>query len=343
MKKTAVAILNWNGKDLLQKFLPSVLKYTSQQIADVWVIDNNSEDGSVEFLRKEFPQVKIVELDKNYGYAGGYNRGLKEIEAEYFTLINSDIEVTEGWLEPLLKTIEEDEKVAVVQPKILSYNNRDYFEHAGASGGYADKNYYLFCRGRIGDVVEKDEGQYNDERDIFWASGAAFIIRSKLFFEVGGFDEYFFAHMEEVDMNWRLKARGYRIKVNPASVVYHVGGASLDASKPFKTFLNFRNSIVMIYKNKKNVFPFLILRLILDTVLAFSFLFKLKVGHFLAVVKAHCQSYVCMYKHRSARKENMAKTVVWEFEEVYPDNILWDFIVKGKKYFKDLNWKKNEK
>ena len=341
MKKTAVVILNWNGKELLEKFLPSVVKNTPQEFADVWVIDNNSSDDSINFLEKEYPQIKLVKLDKNYGFAGGYNRGLKQINDgyEYFALINSDLEVTEGWLESLVEVLERDEKIAAVQPKIKSYRNKEYFDHAGAAGGFLDKDYYPFCRGRIGDVVEKDEGQYDSELEIFWASGAAFLIRSNLFFEVGGFDEYFFAHMEEIDLAWRLKARGYKIWFTPASVVYHVGGASLDASKPFKTFLNFRNSIVMIYKNKKSVFPFLVWRLLVDTAIAFTFLPKLKFGHFLAVVKAHCQSYVCMYKHRKARKENMAKTVVWDFDEIYPKSILWQHKVKGKKYFKELNWK----
>ncbi len=340
MKKVGVVILNWNGKELLEKFLPSVLKNTSEELADVYVVDNASTDNSVEMLKEKFPQVKIVRLDKNYGYAGGYNKGLESVDARYVALINSDIEVTEGWLEPLVETLEKHDKAVAVQPKILWYKEKNKFEHAGASGGFLDKHYYVFCRGRIGDSLEEDKGQYNDEREIFWASGAAFLIDKKVFEEVGGFDEYFFAHMEEIDLAWRLKARGYRLFVNPASVVYHVGGASLDASSPYKTFLNFRNSIVMIYKNKKTVFPFLILRLLIDTGLAFTFLFKFKLGHFLAVVKAHCQSYVCMYKHRRNRKENMKKTVVWEFEEIYPRSILWQYAVKGIKKFGDLNWKK---
>ena len=340
MKKVAVAILNWNGRELLQKFLPSIVENTPNSLANIYVIDNASEDDSVKFVKDTFPQIKIIELDKNYGYAGGYNKAMKFIEEEYVALINSDIEVTAGWLEPLVNTLEKQENAVAVQPKILWYKDKKKFEYAGGSGGFLDKHYYVFCRGRIGDVLEEDKGQYDDEREIFWASGAAFLIKRKVFVDAGGFDEYFFAHMEEIDLAWRLKARGYHIFVNPSSVVYHVGGASLDASSPYKTFLNFRNSIVMIYKNKKSVFPFLILRLLIDTGLAFMFLFKLKFAHFGAVVKAHCQSYVCMYKHRHNRKENMKKTIVWDFEEIYPRSILWQYAVKGIKKFSDLDWKK---
>ena len=340
MKKVAVAILNWNGKKLLEKFLPSVIENTPEEIADVYVIDNNSSDGSISFLKEKFPELKIIELDKNYGYAGGYNKGLKKIDAKYVALINSDIEVTKGWLEPLVETLEKHSNAVAVQPKILWLKDKNKFEYAGASGGFLDKHYYSFCRGRIGNVLEQDNGQYDNEMEVFWASGAAFLVDKKIFEQVGGFDEYFFAHMEEIDLAWRLKARGYKIFVNPASVVYHLGGASLDASSPYKTFLNFRNSIVMIYKNKKRVFPFLIIRLLIDTGLAFLFLFKFRFKHFIAVVKAHCQSYVCMYKHRENRKENLAMTKVWSFDEIYPRSILWQYVVKGIKKFSELDWKK---
>ncbi len=339
MKEIAVVILNWNGEKLLKQFLPAIIKNTPPDLADIYIIDNASTDNSVEYVKENFPTIKTIMLDKNYGFAGGYNLGLKQIQAKYYAIINSDIEVTENWLSPLYNMLEHNTNIAMVQPKIKAYNNKEYFEYAGAAGGFLDKNYYPFCRGRIGDYTEKDEGQYDTAIEIFWASGATSLIRSNVFWEIGGFDEHFFAHMEEIDLCWRIKSRGYKIYNEPSSVVYHIGGASLDKSSPKKTFLNFRNNILLIYKNKKNFFPFIIKRLILDTALAFLFLFKLKIRHFFAVTRAHCQSYIYMIKLRHARKENMQKTKIWTFNEIYPGNILWEAGIKKKEKFKDLNWK----
>jgi len=240
LKKTAIVILNWNGKTFLEKFLGTLIKNTNPEIADIVVADNNSSDDSMVFIRNNFPSIRTIILDKNYGFAGGYNRGLKDIEAEYFLLLNSDIEVPENWLDPLIETMENDSSIGVCGPKLLAYNNKTSFEYSGASGGFIDTFAYPFCRGRIFEKCETDSGQYNDIFDCFWISGAALMIRSELFFNAGGFDDKFFAHQEEIDLCWRVQNLGYRVVIQPKSFVYHVGGGTLPKSNPFKTYLNFR-------------------------------------------------------------------------------------------------------
>ena len=247
MIHTAVVILNWNGRKHLEQFLPSVIQHTPQQV-DIVVADNGSTDDSVEFLRREYPNVKLVLLDKNYGFADGYNRALKQVDAECFVLLNSDIEVTEGWLEPLVATLQNNSQVAAVAPKLLSYVERQSFEYAGAAGGFIDYLGYPFCRGRILSTIEQDEGQYNTPCEVFWASGAAFCCKADVFRALGGFDADVFAHMEEIDLCWRMQLQGYKVMVEPRSVVYHLGGGTLPNESPRKLYLNYRNNLAMLFK-----------------------------------------------------------------------------------------------
>ena len=249
MVKVAVIILNWNGEKLLQKFLPSVVEYTPSALGKVVVVDNASEDCSVEVVKQGFPSVELVCYDRNYGFAGGYNRAVKEREEEIVVLLNSDVEVTEGWLDPLVEMLEKEREVMAVQPKIKSWREKDKFEYAGACGGYIDRLGFPFCRGRILNVTEVDRGQYDEPAEVFWCSGAALCIRRADYLRVGGLDEHFFAHMEEIDLCWRLRNQGGVLKVVPASVVYHLGGGSLPMNQPRKLFFNYRKNKLMLYKN----------------------------------------------------------------------------------------------
>ena len=247
MTRTAVVILNWNGRQHLERFLPSVVRHTPAW-ADIIVADNGSTDSSVEFVTSNYPTVKIIRLVQNFGFAGGYNKALQEVNSEYFVLLNSDVEVTEGWLEPLIATLSDNPNVGAIAPKIRSLCEPEKFEYAGAAGGYIDILGYPFCRGRILSTVECDKGQYNDRRDIFWASGAAFCCRAELFKRLGGFDTDFFAHMEEIDLCWRMQLAGYKIQVEPRSIVYHLGGGTLPNNSPNKLYLNYRNNLMMLFK-----------------------------------------------------------------------------------------------
>mgnify|MGYP001386736940 CR=1 FL=1 len=290
-EKLAVAILNWNGKNWLEKFLPSVIRYSEN--AEIYVIDNLSTDNSVEFLKSQFPSVKIILNDKNYGFAGGYNEGLKKINAEYYCLLNSDVEVTENWISPVLELFEEHSEIAAIQPKVLSYHNPRLFEFAGAAGGLIDNLGYPYCRGRVFDDVEEDNGQYDDEKEIFWASGCCLFIRSKDFWDQKGFDERFFAHQEEIDLCWRLINSGKRIFYTGRSTIYHVGGGTLNKQSPQKTYLNIRNNLSMMLKNLP--FPKLIwlifFRLCLDGVAGVYFGIRQGFPHLWAVVRAHFGFY----------------------------------------------------
>ncbi|MFL9831816.1 glycosyltransferase family 2 protein [Flavobacterium sp. ST-87] len=291
MKKTAVVILNWNGVQLLEHFLPFVIKYSPE--ATIYVADNASTDTSVSYVKTNFPIVNIIQNAGNFGFAQGYNEALQHIDAEIYALVNSDIEVTENWLKPILETFENEPNTAIIQPKILDYKNKDHFEYAGAAGGFIDKYGYPYCRGRIFETIEKDNGQYNDAREITWASGACFFIRSNVYHELKGFDADFFAHQEEIDLCWRARNKGYTIRFNPESVVYHVGGATLKQGNPQKTFLNFRNSLLMLVKNlpKENLYSVLFVRMILDGVAGLHFILQGKFSHCFAILKAHFVFY----------------------------------------------------
>jgi len=330
--KTAIIILNWNGEKLLEQFLPSVVEFTAKQ-ADIYIADNNSTDNSIDFITDNFPSVKIIKNAINGGYAKGYNDALKHIDADIFCLINSDIEVTENWLNPILNEFENDENIGVLQPKILDFKNKTKFEYAGAAGGFLDFFGYPYCRGRIFNDIEKDKNQFNKISDIFWASGACFFIKSDLFRELNGFDEDYFAHQEEIDLCWRVQNAGYKIKYIPNSIVYHVGGATLSNLNPKKTFLNFRNSLLNILKNVPNRYlVFLILsRLILDGFAGIKFLLELKPKHTFAILKAHLSFYSLFFKFLRKRKNKKKKTDYYNHK-----SIVWQYFVLGRKKYHQL-------
>ena len=301
--KIAVVILNWNGKKLLEQFLPSVVQNSPE--ATVYLADNASTDDSISFVTKHFPTVQIIKNEYNFGYSQGYNEALKQVDTDIYALVNSDVEVTLNWLQPILETFKNETNTAIVQPKILDYKRKDYFEYAGAGGGFIDKYGYPFCRGRIFETIEKDLGQYNDTCDIFWASGACFFIRSSVFKELNGFDIDFFAHQEEIDLCWRAINKNYTIKYNGLSTIYHVGGATLNEENPKKTFLNFRNSLFMLTKNlpKEKLFKILFIRMLLDGIAGIRFLFQGKFAHFFAVLKAHFHYYHSINRNLKKRAE----------------------------------------
>ena len=301
--RIAVVILNWNGILLLEKFLPSVVQYSPEAV--IYVADNASTDDSISYLKTFFPSVTIIKNDSNLGFASGYNEALKQVDADIYALVNSDIEVTEHWLKPILETFENESKTAIIQPKILDYKRKEYFEYAGAAGGFIDQYGYPFCRGRIFDTLEKDNGQYDDTREIFWASGACFFIRSAVYKALKGFDDDFFAHQEEIDLCWRAINNGYKIKYISRSVVYHVGGATLQQGHPTKTYLNFRNSLLMLTKNlpKEKLYSILLVRMILDGIAGIQFLTQGKFKHFWAILKAHGAFYTLFSINYNKRNE----------------------------------------
>lgn len=340
MAETAVVILNWNGLGFLKQFLAGVIENSAGEGVGIWIIDNNSSDGSCSWVRQVHPEVNIIELDKNHGFAGGYNHGLKKIKAKYYVLLNSDIEVTADWLRPMVGHLEKNPDVASCQPKILSYNNKEYFEYAGAAGGFIDKLGYPLCRGRMISVTEKDLGQYNDSCDIFWSSGACMLVRAEAWEKCGGFDYDFFAHMEEIDLCWRFQRSGYRVSYIPESLVYHVGGGTLPYTSPFKTFLNFRNSLYLLYKNlpDENFRSKMFWRRMLDGVAALFFLVKGQFKSVAAVWNAH----MAFYRHLGQLKEK--RKMVKGLGSEIPGNILnklivLEFYVKRKRTFTSLNAK----
>ena len=326
--KLAIVILNWNGQKLLEQFLPSVIKYSKEAI--IYIADNASTDDSIDFLKDEHPSINIIQNKNNGGYAKGYNDALKNIEADVFCLLNNDVEVTKNWLTPIIETFNDKAHTAIIQPKLLDYKNKDYFEYAGAAGGFIDKYGYPYCRGRIFNTLEKDIGQYNDNAEIFWASGACLFIRSHVFNELHGFDEHFFAHMEEIDLCWRAKNLGYSIHYVSKSEVYHVGGATLSALNSKKTFLNFRNSLFTITKNAKgNLFSILLVRLFLDGIAAFKFLFELKPKHVFAILKAHLNFYYKLNHLLGQRKSIKNKIKYYQ-----KTSIVFNYFVNNKMYYK---------
>lgn len=339
-KKTAIVILNWNGAQLFDTFLPSVIRNSQLQNTEIIVADNASTDHSVEVLKTRFPEVKIIALEKNYGFAEGYNQALKQVQADYFVLLNSDVKVSENWLVPMFLRFEEDKEIAAIQPKIRSYNSPGQFEYAGAAGGFIDKYGYPFCRGRILNVVEHDKNQYNKYSPVFWASGACMFVRADLFEKAGGFDGDFWAHMEEIDLCWRLKNQGYKIMYEPESVVYHLGGGTLSYGSPQKIYLNFRNNLYMLYKNlPENRFRRIFLfRLILDGVAAAKFLAGLNFTEFMAVFKAHMSFYKNLGKLKQKRKEIQQTVAVQNHPEIYPKSIMWKFFIKKSKTFSELKF-----
>lgn len=338
MDKIAVVILNWNGCDMLRSFLPSVIRYSGEEGVEVYVADNGSTDNSVEMLQAEFSSVRLILLEDNHGFADGYNLALQQVSAEYVVLLNSDVEVTEHWLKPLVDFMDAHLEVAACQPKIRSWRKKEQFEYAGASGGFLDYYGYPFCRGRIMGVVEDDYGQYDTVIPIFWATGAALFIRLKDYRDVGGLDGRFFAHMEEIDLCWRLRARGRVLVCIPQSVVYHVGGATLKKENPHKTFLNFRNNLVMLYKNvpREELASVMRVRAVLDYVAALSFLLKGQISNALAVYRARRAFCRSRSLFTEARNENLKKTSLAVIPERTKNSILAQFYLHGKKVFSQL-------
>lgn len=336
MKRIAIVILNWNGAAMLRQFLPSVLRFSPE--ADIVVADNASSDSSLQVLCSEFPTVRIIRLDRNYGFAEGYNRALKEVEAPYYILLNSDVEVTPGWLTPMLSYMDEHPEVAACQPKLRCQWAPDLLEYAGAAGGYIDALGYPFCRGRIFGTVERDEGQYDTPVPIMWASGAALMVRSEAYWQVGGLDGRFFAHQEEIDLCWRMRARGKGLVCIPQSVVFHVGGGTLSQESPRKTYLNFRNNLLLLYKNLpdqrlKRVMRW---RWWLDAVASLQFLLRGKWGNFRAVWQGRSDFYRMRPDFERDRHANLSQTIVDPIPEQYTGSLLWQYYIKGKKTWKQL-------
>lgn len=336
MKQTAVVILNYNGAGMLRRFLPSVIKYSSE--ASIYVADNGSSDESCDVVRNEFPAVKLLVLDHNYGFAEGYNRALAQVDEEYAVLLNSDVEVTRGWLSPMTQFLDSNPEVAACQPKLLSFKQKDFFEYAGAAGGFIDKLGYTFCRGRIFNTVERDSGQYDDTTDVFWATGAALMIRNEVYKNNGGLDGRFFAHMEEIDLCWRLRSRGYRIACVPQSHVYHVGGATLKKENPQKTYLNFRNNLLMIYKNASDcqLKKIMLFRKVFDNVAALKFLASGDYAAFKAVRKARRDFNAMRAGYDKARAENMKLAVTTRIPEVLESSILYKYYLGFKHTYSSL-------
>lgn len=330
-----IVILNWNGRLHLERFLPSVVKYTTE--AQIVVVDNGSVDDSVEFLRATYPQIELLILDQNYGYAEGYNRALNMLEAEFFVLLNSDIDVVDGWLEPLIQCIKSDDQIMAVAPKILSVESPHKFEYAGAAGGFIDGFGYPFCRGRILNSIEIDNGQYDDAREVFWASGACMLVRSSIFKQLGGFDADFFAHMEEIDLCWRAQLAGYKIMVEPKSYIYHLGGGTLPNNSPRKLYLNYRNNLSMLFKNlsARSFLPVLFVRMILDGVSACVFMLQGRVDLFKVVFRAHVDFHKIRPSLRVKRAKIQENRVTTHTKNIYKYGIILRYML-GKRTFSDL-------
>jgi len=328
-----VVILNWNGKKFLEKFLPNVIQF-SKDDADIIIADNASTDDSVDFLKTNFPEIRIISNDENYGFAEGYNQALAKVDADYYVLLNSDIEVSENWIKPVIELMEQDPKIAACQPKIKSFHDKSLFEYAGAAGGFLDKYGYPFCRGRLFQFLEEDLGQYDDAIEVFWATGACMFVKAPLYHEYHGLDGDFFAHMEEIDFCWRLKNNGYKIMYCPCSTVYHVGGGTLPKVSSRKTYLNFRNNMTLLYKNleKKRLLKVYIARLFLDGIASMKFLFEGHVKDFTAVLKAHCS----FYRHLPAIRKKRKTLIHKKPSQVYKGNIAFEHYIKRRKVFTEL-------
>lgn len=334
MQKAAVVILNYNGKEMLRKFLPSVVSRSKFKII---ITDNDSTDGSVEFVKSEYPNLTLLSFAENSGFTGGYNKVLSQLEGdyEYYILLNSDVEVSPDWDKGLIDWLDKNSEFAALQPKILSFQNPDFFDYAGAGGGFVDSLGYPYCRGRVFSTIEKDENQYDDEIEVDWASGACMAIRASVFHEVGGFDSRFFAHMEEIDICWRIKAKGYKIGYFGGAKVWHVGGATLSRTNPFKTHLNFRNNLLMLYKNntKKRFIKIYLFRVILDAIAALSFLLNGNIQDSKEVLKAH----LAFHKMKnSGNKYVLASKLPVQISVLRKRSILWDYYIRGWKTFNKI-------
>ncbi len=335
----SIVILNWNTRNLLEKFLPEVVKNSNIEGVKIVVADNGSTDDSVEWLKENYPKINVIRFDENLGFAGGYNKALTFLDTEYVVMLNSDVAPQPGWLLPMVKTMKNSRSVAAVVPKIKDANRPDYFEYAGAAGGFIDIFGYTFCRGRMFNVIEKDENQYNQADSVFWGSGSALMVKTNLFLKSGGFDPLFFAHMEEIDWCWRVKNMGYKVMYVPDSEVLHLGGGTLNYNNPSKTYLNFRNNLFLIIKNRmgSGVYCLLIFRMCLDYLASIHFLFRKEWNYFLAVYKAHW-SFIKKFRHfYGQRKLLAAKVSHTNHPEIYKGSVVFDFFVRKKRYFSQIN------
>lgn len=341
--KVAVVILNWNGEQMLRDFLPYVVKHSSLPCTlgetVVYVADNGSTDNSLQLIAEKFPTVRTIALDQNYGFADGYNKAFEHIDAEYAVLLNSDVEVTDGWLHPIVEYMDRHPQAAACQPKLLAWHAKDKFEYAGAMGGFLDKYGYPFCRGRIFDTIEKDCNQYDTDIPLLWATGACLAVRLDVYKEIGGLDGRFFAHMEEIDFCWRLRCRGYEVHSVAASIVYHMGGATLNTGNPRKVFLNFRNNLLMLYKNlpSNELHHILLVRGLLDYIAAFIFLLKGEWGSMKAVFRARMAYRRLKSEFRESREENLQKSVSMDIPERTRFSILWKYHIKRCRTYNQLN------
>ncbi len=337
MKQVAIVILNWNGAHMMRTYLPTVIGHSEE--AEIIIADNASDDDSLKMLETDFPAIRTIVLDKNYGFAEGYNKALKQIDTEYYLLLNSDVEVPEGWLAPMIEFMESHPDVAVCQPKLCAITDRESFEYAGAAGGYLDRYGYPFCRGRIFDTVEKDEGQYDENAEILWATGACMMIRSKDYWEAGGLDGRFFAHNEEIDLCWRIRLMGRKIYCISNSIAYHLGGGTLPKGNPRKTFLNFRNNLTMLYKNlpESELKKVMRMRLFLDWLAAFQMLILGRsYGDFKAVIRGRKEFNKWKHDFDKDRKRIKAMRKTDDIPQIFSKSILWEYYAKGKKRFRDL-------
>lgn len=337
MKKPSVSIviLNWNGKDHLERFLPSVCKSTYEAL-EIFVIDNQSNDDSLDFLKNNYPEIKIIVNDQNYGFAGGYNKGLEKVDSDYYILLNSDVEVEKNWIEPLVKLAESNKNIAAIQPKIRWYRDKPKFEYAGGSGGFMDYLGYPFCRGRIFDHLEEDNQQYNDTKPIFWATGCAFFTPKEKFWELGGFDSDLFAHQEEIDLCWRFQNKGYEVWAEPKSLVYHLGGGTLNQGNPKKDYLNFRNNLIIILKNHPKPYTTLFKRFFLDQITLLKFISDGKSKNAFAIFKAYKDFLKAWSKTIRKRKaQSIPKDLL---TTIFKKSIVLNYFAKGKKKFSDLEF-----
>lgn len=338
MDKVAIVILNWNGVKMLTRFLPTVLDYSRNE-AVVYVADNASTDNSVEVLKKHFPEVRLVQLDKNWGFAEGYNKAFEQIEAEYYVLLNSDVEVTHHWLTPLIEFMDNRPDVAACQPKLLSESDHDAFEYAGACGGFVDRYGYPFCRGRVFDTVENDDGQYDYAAEVLWATGACMMVRAADYKAAGGFDARFFAHNEEIDLCWRLRLMGRKIFCIPDSAVYHIGGGTLPKNNPMKTYLNFRNNLTMLYKNLSDgeLHHVMRVRAVLDYVAALQAMLSGRMGDFKAILRGRRAFKQWLPDYREVRRSVQSMRKVDSVTGIYRRSILWQYYAKGHKKFSQID------
>lgn len=336
----AVVILNWNTRHLLEQFLPEVIRKTSHPQTTIVVADNGSTDGSAELIKIHFPEVELITLNKNYGYAGGYNRVIKQLKTPYVVLLNSDVIPASNWIEPLITCMEQNPNTVACVPKIKALNEPDHFEYAGAAGGFIDKWGYPFCRGRIFDTIEKDNGQYNKSDEIFWGSGAALMVRTKLFNQSGGLEDSFFAHMEEIDWCWRMKNQGFKIRYCPQSEIFHLGGGTLNSMSSKKTYLNFRNNLYMLYRNlpEDKLKKTILIRLFMDAFAAIKFLLNGQFRNFLAIWKAHQHFFRNIPHLKKERNRLMKKVTCHQHPEIYPKSIVLDFFLRKRRYFSELSW-----